>query len=38
MSTKLSPRVHLKYTRGVMYAIIQRGDVTIMRPLYWGRA
>jgi hypothetical protein len=25
----------LHYTHGVMYAIIERGDMQIMRPLYW---
>lgn len=34
---RLSPRVRLHYIHrlGVMYAIIERGDMTIMTPLYW---
>lgn len=36
--TKLKPRVHLKYVCGVMYAIIQRGEMQMMRPLYWSKS
>jgi hypothetical protein len=33
--TRLKPRVKLHYTRGVMYAIVTRGDEQRMIPLYW---
>lgn len=35
--TRIKPRVRLHYTCGVMYAIIERGETTIMRPLYWSK-